>query len=579
MPGASSSTNNHKTKTKKSKSQIKKTSQQIIKKSKSSTSPISCIKTPTNTISVTKNSSSSPCTTTITDSNLLAKTQSYRSLFNNLSTVPEEEASRASSSIVSSSCSNMNHRLNEVKAVGVGVSGYNEMFFSPKSVIHQTPSSPGGSKLSTSQSMNLNYTTTTHNENTNQNSQQQQAILNRLRPVLLASTMSPSSIVSNHQHHQPPVTTSTNRSKSHEQSSSINLNLVNSSVSTNQIANGNGLASIKSKKFKPTTYYTSYANSKQEIDYSSYLYSDSVTELYLQKGEPPTIPESSPNPNLITSPKIYPPNNQNFKSSLNQNSNSNALTKTLSKSILNDLNILYNKQQLINQAAKQHQQKVLENNKPQPATTTTTKNLDQSMLDYNLLMIELKKQKLINNDLRINNENNNLAHAKSELVKQQQADEQLRHQQFIKQQQLLHQQKLQLLQLEQARLQKQIDLLREQQKLLKQTSFIDTTTTNTTSAGNAASNLGSGLNLMASTVVVNNNKSAAADAVLNSFAAASKLTSSRSISLEKYREQQQQQQLQKNLNNLNLTTTPTYANKTFGRSSSAVTRNGYTNPR
>ena len=42
-------------------------------------------------------------------------------------------------------------------------------------------------------------------------------------------------------------------------------------------------AANKSKKFKPTSYYTSYANDKNEIDYSSYLYSDSTTELYMKK--------------------------------------------------------------------------------------------------------------------------------------------------------------------------------------------------------------------------------------------------------------------------------------------------------
>ena len=64
----------------------------------------------------------------------------------------------------------------------------------------------------------------------------------------------------------------------------------NNSPKVNPAPTTPGNAASKSKKFKPTSYYTSYANDKNEIDYSSYLYSDSTTELYMKKiiHEPPS---------------------------------------------------------------------------------------------------------------------------------------------------------------------------------------------------------------------------------------------------------------------------------------------------
>lgn len=61
------------------------------------------------------------------------------------------------------------------------------------------------------------------------------------------------------------------------------MNLATTNKTFSHFSNNLNPDSNKTNRFKPTTYYTSYANSKQEIDYSSYLYSDSTTEYYAKK--------------------------------------------------------------------------------------------------------------------------------------------------------------------------------------------------------------------------------------------------------------------------------------------------------
>lgn len=514
--------------------------------------------------------------------NQLSKAQSYRSLFGGqqLSTVPEEESSinnhnnslRTCSSASSllqllspkSSSQKMNTtRIDSNTHHTTTAKQYNEMYLS------SLPTTQQQNKLSTSQSMKLNYNGNGTNGVASSNAAavaNAQSVLNKLRPILTASTMTSSPSTNQQQQaflnnlntlnsltnkvdHDNNSNNSHNGNHTHQSHNNQPQFITISGLPVN-ISNSSAVAAavLKSKKFKPTTYYTSYANSKQEIDYSSYLYSDSITELYMQKGEVPSDQTTnnylSPNSVSILSPSQR--NNPSYNTTPN---NTNTLTKTLSKSILNDLNILYNKQQILNS---QQQQLATANSQPNTTNSNSKPTVQQPTLpksnvvvmsdaSYNKLVNEFKRsgenKQQLDTDLRLNS--HNLAQAKNELQKQQQLEDQLRQQKLIQQQQLHHQQKLKLLQMEQTRLQKQIELLQEQQRLLKQASIMEAAAAagGDLCSGNAASNIGSGLSVMNKSDYIQRQPLQQQNSSQQSSAPSTvKIANSRSVSLEKFRD-------------------------------------------
>lgn len=521
--------------------------------------------------------------TSSTTNNQLSKAQSYRSLFGGqqLSTVPEEESSinnhnnslRTCSSASSllqllspkSSSQKMNTtRIDSNTHHTTTTKQYNEMYLS------SLPTTQQQNKLSTSQSMKLNYNGNgTTNGVASSNAAavaNAQSVLNKLRPILTASTMTSSPSTNQQQQtflnnlntlnsltnkvdHDNNSTNSHNGNHTHQSHNNQPQFITISGLPVN-ISNSSAVAAavLKSKKFKPTTYYTSYANSKQEIDYSSYLYSDSITELYMQKGEVPSDQTTnnylSPNTVSILSPSQR--NNPSYNTTPN---NTNTLTKTLSKSILNDLNILYNKQQILNSQQQQlatansQANTTNSNSKPTVQQPTLPKSNVVVMSDasYNKLVNEFKRgaenKQQLDTDLRLNS--HNLAQAKNELQKQQQLEDQLRQHKLIQQQQLHHQQKLKLLQMEQTRLQKQIELLQEQQRLLKQASIMEAAAAagGDLCSGNAASNIGSGLSVMNKSDYIQRQPLQQQNSQQQSSAPSTvKIANSRSVSLEKFRD-------------------------------------------
>jgi hypothetical protein len=98
---------------------------------------------------------------------------------------------------------------------------------------------------------------------------------------------------------QPPVKQSS-RESSHASSTKPSSNQTgssgnSSSGSRSKHHHSSKTSSSKSSslsKFQPTSYYTNYANAKQEIDYSSYLYSDSSNELYEKNNAANQQPQS-----------------------------------------------------------------------------------------------------------------------------------------------------------------------------------------------------------------------------------------------------------------------------------------------
>ena len=147
-------------------------------------------------------------------------------------------------------------------------------------------------------------------------------------------------------------TTSSSSSGSTTHTKSVVVAATEPAASTKQTAG---------KKFKPTTYYTSYANDKSEIDYSSYLYSDSTTEMYKKKSEIKInfAPPSQTTSNSTTMSASHSTNTSKSKSGANEallkNSDIHKIDSIIDKVFAN--NNLYGKKLLIKENASSSSQK------------------------------------------------------------------------------------------------------------------------------------------------------------------------------------------------------------------------------
>jgi hypothetical protein len=208
---------------------------------------------------------------------VLFKTQPYRSLFNDLSTVYEEDdlwANEIFRELISPSPtpspSPPQYLLNSVRlditppSIGQSISNYSYTSYN-KNNTNDKPKSQ--SSRPTSTTIKVDYLTT------NQNPTAQK--LSSSSKVQFSNNYTPSSSSSS----KSPKTSASSLIKS---TNSQNPLITSSYQLTNpkpkQEFSSNNSSSDQS--YKPTSYYTNYANNRSAIDYSQYLYSDSVTEKY-----------------------------------------------------------------------------------------------------------------------------------------------------------------------------------------------------------------------------------------------------------------------------------------------------------